>query len=116
MFESVKTEEKGNRNSSDVLKEVYEKEIKEITSLYYEMIGLAAFKGHPYNPGAKFMSLIESEFKEKGIKEKPQSFLAYSYAIGNFEFENQLSFDTEDGLVFDAYKSFAEKTIQDLKS
>jgi len=115
-IESVIKETEEKQSSIDVLREVYQKEISEIKDLYYEMLALVARNAHPYNPSAKFRSLVEKEFKEKNIKEKPESFLAYSYAIGNSEYENQLAFDTENSLIIELYRDFSKKVIEDLKS
>lgn len=100
-------------NKLDVLKEVYQKEISEISDLRRDLEIIVAGRGHLYNPSAKFRSIAEKIFKERGINEKPENFLAYSYAVGNFEYENQLVFDTEDGLILELYRDFAKEIIQD---
>lgn len=112
--ETQTTEEKPQ--GLDVLKEVYQKEIAEITNLRREMEILVASEGHPFNPSSKFRTLAEKEFKERGISEKPESFLAYSYAVGNFEYENQLVFDTEDGLILELYRDFSKGILEDLRT
>lgn len=116
MKESLHQESFEPRKSLDVLKEVYSEEIDIIRKLSFEMSDQVFYLENPYTPGARFRSLIEKKFKELEMESKPVDFAAYHYSVGSSPNEKQLSFDTEDNLIFNNYKEFSKNTLDAIKA
>lgn len=95
-------------NPKEELFAEFEDEKNEIRSLYTNMIDKAFALETPYNPAVNFRDFIKEKFEVLGIGDRPEDFGAYHYAVGSSPDGREMAFDTDDSLILESLREFAE--------
>lgn len=91
----------------------YKDKIEEIRNIYSALIDKAMEAEEPYNPAVKFKKFLQEKFSLVGIQVPVEKFGAYHYAVGSTPRGDTIAeivpkFDTDDELVLNSLREFAE--------